>query len=51
MNDLQLSNEVMAAVVEADTYMTEHRVTESWRTISRLRDALVRLADAKGTLR
>lgn len=36
--------EVEAAINEADTYMTEHRVTDSWRVIRRLRDTLVRVS-------
>jgi hypothetical protein len=36
----------MAAIREADEYMNNHRVTDSWRVIRRLRDELV-LVDRK----
>jgi hypothetical protein len=36
----------MAALEEADEYMNNHRVTDSWRVIRRLRDELV-LVDRK----
>jgi hypothetical protein len=33
----------MAALEEADDYMNNHRVTDSWRVIRRLSDELVRV--------
>jgi hypothetical protein len=33
----------MAALEEADDYMKNHRVTDSWRVINRLRNELVRI--------
>lgn len=40
-----IEDEARQAIIEADEYMTEHRVTESWRVISRLHRTLVRLTD------
>ena len=41
--------DIERAVKEADEYMAEHRVTEAWRVIRRLRDTLVRSA-SKGVI-
>lgn len=41
--------EILDAVNTADEWMTEHRVTESWRMISRLRNTIVRMQDQKET--
>lgn len=42
--------EITSAVVEADEWLTEHRVSESWRVINRLRDTLVRTSDVLAAL-
>lgn len=34
------------AVVAADEWLADHRVSESWRLINRLRDQLVRTTEA-----
>lgn len=42
--------EMTAAVIEADEWLTEHRVSESWRVINRLRVTLVRTSDVLAAL-
>src|SRR5690606_15240014 len=39
------TDEVQGAIREADEYMADHRVTESWRVISRLHATLVSMVD------
>ena len=46
---MSIHEQARAAVLEADEYMANHRVTDSWRVISRLHGALVRLADEATT--
>lgn len=35
---------IRAVVEEADHWLNSHRVSETWRTMNRLRDTLVRIA-------
>lgn len=45
------NSEIVNAVAEADRWLESHRVSEAWRTMSRLRDTLVRYAADSRTAR
>lgn len=40
----KVTSEIEAAIREADEWLNSHRVSETWRTMNRLRDTLVRRA-------
>ena len=50
MAEVTSAAQVQAAVREADEWLAEHRVSESWRVINRLRDTLVRTTDDRPDL-